>query len=205
MYDRPMEAAANDLSIFVLTGGKSTRMGTDKAFLQHNGRTLLECALTLARSVSEDVWIVGSREKFSAYGPVVEDIFPEQGPLGGIHAALLGSRNNLNLMLAVDMPFVSPAFLRYLVSVARASDVTVVIPRVEARLQPLCAVYRRDFAVTAETSLLAEKNKIGSLFAGVSTRVIEEAELSRHGFSSDLFRNLNTPQDLASLDAPTPR
>ncbi len=197
------DAAANDLSVFVLAGGKSTRMGTDKAFLDYNGGTLLDRALAVARSVSKDVWIVGDKDKFSKYGPVVEDTFSGRGPLGGIHAALLVSRNNLNLMLAVDMPFVSSALLEYLVSVARASDVTVVVPRAEGRLQPLCAVYRRNFAVTAEAALLAGKNKIDPLFEKVSTRVIEEAELVRGGFSSDLFRNLNTPQDVAALDVLT--
>jgi molybdenum cofactor guanylyltransferase len=197
------DASANNLSVFVLAGGKSTRMGSDKAFLQHNGRTLLDRSLAVARSISEDVWIVGSKQKFSAYGRVVEDIFPERGPLGGIHAALLASQNDLNLMLAVDMPLVSSAFLGYFVSVARASDVMAVIPRAEGRLQPLCAIYRRDFAAAAETALIAGNNKIGPLFVEVSIRVIEEEELVRCGFPRDLFRNLNTPQELAALDAST--
>jgi molybdopterin-guanine dinucleotide biosynthesis protein A len=196
------DASANNLSVFVLAGGKSTRMGSDKAFLQHEGRTLLDRGLSVARSISADVWIVGSKQKFPTYGRVLEDIFPERGPLGGIHAALLASQTDRNLMLAVDMPFVSPRFLGYLVSVARASGVTAVIPRAEGRLQPLCAIYRRDFAATAEAALRAGNNKIGPLFAGVSIRVIEEEELVHCGFSRDLFRNLNTPQDLAALDAP---
>jgi molybdopterin-guanine dinucleotide biosynthesis protein A len=197
------DASADNLSVFVLAGGKSSRMGSDKAFLQHEGQTLLDRSLAVARSISADVWIVGNKQKFSTYGRVLEDIFPERGPLGGIHSALLASQNNLNLMVAVDMPFVSPAFLEYFASVARASDVMAVIPRVEGRLQPLCAIYRRDFAAIAETALLAGNNKIGPLFVGVSIRVIEEEELVRCGFSRDLFRNLNTPQDLAAFNAPT--
>ena len=64
-------------------------------------------ALDLARSVTFDVRIVGSQEKFAPFAPVVEDIFPDCGPLGGIHAALRASSTELNMMLAVDMPFVS--------------------------------------------------------------------------------------------------
>ena len=100
VYDRGMEnGPAPDLTAFILAGGKSTRMGTDKAFVDYDGRTLLLRALDLARSVATDVRIVGSKEKFAAFGPVVEDIFRDCGPLGGIHAALRASPTELNLML----------------------------------------------------------------------------------------------------------
>ena len=89
MYYRGMGGiAAVDVTGFILAGGKSTRMGTDKAFIEFEGHTLLERALSLARSVTPDVRIVGAREKFAPFAPVVEDIFRERGPLGGIHAAL---------------------------------------------------------------------------------------------------------------------
>jgi molybdopterin-guanine dinucleotide biosynthesis protein A len=182
---------ARNLTAFILAGGKSTRMGADKAFVSYDRRTLLAHALDLARSVTPDVRIVGSREKFAAYAPVVEDIFRDHGPLGGIHAALRASQTELNLMLAVDMPFVSSRFLEYLAGEARTMQSTVVVPR-----QPLCAIYRRNFADAAEAVLLAGRNKIDPVFAEVDTRTIEAEELERAGFSSALFRNLNTPQEL---------
>ncbi len=82
------------VAAFILAGGKSTRMGTDKAFVEYDGRILLERALSLARSVTPDVRIVGSQEKFAPFAPVVEDIFRDCGPLGGIHSALRSSRLN---------------------------------------------------------------------------------------------------------------
>jgi molybdopterin-guanine dinucleotide biosynthesis protein A len=187
---------ARNLTAFILAGGKSTRMGADKAFVSYDRRTLLAHALDLARSVTPDVRIVGSREKFAAYAPVVEDIFRDHGPLGGIHAALRASQTELNLMLAVDMPFVSSRFLEYLAGEARTMQSTVVVPRGEGRRQPLCAIYRRNFADAAEAVLLAGRNKIDPVFAEVDTRTIEAEELERAGFSSALFRNLNTPQEL---------
>ena len=96
-----MDGPAADVAAFVLAGGKSTRMGSDKAFVMLEGRTLLTRALELARTVSDNVRIVGSAEKFAAFAPVVEDVFRECGPLGGIHAALRASSAELNLMLAV--------------------------------------------------------------------------------------------------------
>jgi molybdenum cofactor guanylyltransferase len=194
-------AVVGGLTAFVLAGGKSTRMGADKAFIEYEGRPLLARAIAVAKSVSDDVCIVGAREKFGIYGRVIEDEFRERGPLGGIHAALRASQTELNLMLAVDMPFVSSRFLQYLLDEARKSDATVVIPRSEGRLQPLCALYRRDFAAAAETALLAGCNKIDPLFAVVKARPIEEEEQARAGFSGDLFRNVNTPQELQQFVA----
>jgi molybdopterin-guanine dinucleotide biosynthesis protein A len=186
-----------ELTGFVLAGGKSTRMGMDKAFVQFEGRTLLSRALDLVRSVVPEVRIVGDRGKFASFGPVVEDIFLNCGPLGGIHAALRSSATELNFMLAVDTPFVSLAFLQYLIGEARmVADATVVVPRSAGQWQPLCAIYRREFADAAERALLAGRNKIGSLFEEVETRVIDEEELDRAGFSSSIFRNLNTLDEL---------
>jgi molybdenum cofactor guanylyltransferase len=192
-------ASAGRVAAFVLAGGKSSRMGTDKAFLEYEGRTLLERAITLSKSVSDDVKIVGSLEKFGPYGPVVEDIFSERGPLSGIHAALTNSVADLNLILAVDMPFVHTRFLKYLIRQASGVNYTVVIPRSERRLQPLSALYRRRFAAAAQEALLAGRNKIDPLFASGNVKVIEENELKRAGFSRDLFRNLNTPQELEEM------
>jgi molybdenum cofactor guanylyltransferase len=190
---------SGDLAAFVLAGGKSSRMGLDKAFLEYRGRTLLSCALELAHSVSPSVCIVGSREKFAGYSDVVEDLFPGRGPLGGIHAALRSSHADLNLMMAVDMPLLSQQFLQYLIDRARSSKATVIAPRTNGRWQPLCAVYRPDFAALAEKALQAGRNKIDPLFAMTDTLTVEEEELKRTAFSSTLFRNLNTPQELLEL------
>ena len=171
-------------------------MGQDKAFLILAGRTLLARALELANSVTDEVYIAGNAAKFAAFGPVVEDVYPQRGPLGGIHAALRRSTSELNLMLAVDLPFVEPGFLRYLISQARANDALVTVPRTAAGWQPLCAVYRRGFREVAESSLREKRNKIDPLFLPPLTRVITEEEMLRHGFPLEMFRNLNTPEEL---------
>jgi molybdopterin-guanine dinucleotide biosynthesis protein A len=198
VYDRGMEnVLARDVTAFILAGGRSTRMGVDKAFVDYAGRTLLARALDLARSVTLDVRIVGSREKFAPFAPVVEDVFHDCGPLGGIHAALQASLTELNLMLAVDTPFVSWAFLQYLISQARAApEAATVVPRCDGGWQPLCAIYRREFAAAAESALLAGRNRIDPLFDVVRTQVIEQQELEGAGFSLAIFRNLNTPEEL---------
>jgi len=194
-HQRVDQATAFGVAAFVLAGGKSTRMGKDKAFLELGGRTLLAHALDLAGTVARDVRIVGEANKFAAFGSVVEDVYHERGPLGGIHAALASTTTELNLMLAVDLPFLQPEFLKYLISEARKTGALVTVPRVGGGLQPLCAVYRRAFAEVAERSLQEGRNKIDPLFAEVETRVLGEEDLSRAGFSEGMFRNLNTPEE----------
>lgn len=185
------------LAAFILAGGKSTRMGRDKAFAEFEGRTLLARALGLARSVTPDVRIVGDFAKFGEFAPVVQDAFPGCGPLGGIHAALRSSSADLNLMLAVDMPFLTQDLLRYLVERARKSAATVTVPQCGGGNQPLCGVYRRAFAEVAERALQKRRFKIDALFANESTQVIAADELRQNGFTLELFRNLNSPAELA--------
>ena len=189
---------AQDVTAFVLAGGKSTRMGTDKALVMFGGRTLLDRALDTVRRISRDAFIAGDPGKYSVFARCIPDIFPQCGPLGAIHAALISSLTEFNLMLAVDLPFVTTELLQFLIDRARDSataDVTV--PRADHGLQPLCAVYRRDFVLSAERALKASRYKIDLLFDPVSTQVIEEDALRAAGFSPQMFRNLNTPDDLA--------
>ena len=172
-------------------------MGTDKAFVMLDGRTLLARALDVCRTITSDVRIAGDRKKFAPFAPVVEDVFPGCGPLAGIHAALRASQTDLNLVLAVDLPFVSPALLHFLIAQARDAGAMVTVPRAAKGWQPLCAVYRRAFADAAETALRAGRYKIDALFDQALTCPVGEEDLRRAGFSLDAFRNLNTPEELA--------
>jgi molybdenum cofactor guanylyltransferase len=202
-----MDTSALTRAAFVLAGGKSSRMGAgidgagiDKAFLDFRGQTLLNQALGTARAVCEKVAIVGDPAKFASHPAlkneaVVVDIFPGCGPLGGIHAALLQSSAELNLMLAVDLPFVSKALLDFLFTAAEKNDASVTVPKIGKGWQPLCAIYRREFAQSAELALREGKYKIDTLFRSISVHAIEVSELLAAGFSENNFFNVNTPQD----------
>lgn len=170
-------------------------MGREKAALELGGRTLLEHALCLAQEVADEVRLVGDPRRLPSSAKIVEDRYPGSGPLAGIHAALLASNTDLNLILPVDMPFLEPAFLRFLLAEAERSGALVTVPRLETGWQPLCAVYRKAFAGAAERALSIGQNKIDPLFAQVTARVIEEGELLRMDFPLQMFDNLNTPEE----------
>jgi molybdenum cofactor guanylyltransferase len=232
----------SDVAAYVIAGGRSTRMGRDKAFLALDGVTLLHRAMAVARAVSPQVIIVGPREKFAGFGNVTEDLYPGQGPLAGIHAALSSSASELNLVIGVDTPFIDPRFAQYLVEQAGKSGAVVTVPVISSLLpissfksaqwsvagvhptenqepntekrepetdnptrnskpetresyQPLCAVYRREFATIAESALRGGRNAIVPLFAQVSTRQIREDEMQELAFDPRMFDNLNTPEE----------
>ena len=193
---RPIIGCVNGVAVFVLAGGRSRRMGQDKALLPMGGSTLLERALRTATALTPNVHVVGSAQKYA--GAVIEDQYVGQGPLAGIHAALSFSRYELNLILAVDLPFVSAELLRYLVQEAGRGDQLVTVPHAAGRLQPLCAVYRRGFVRLAADSLARGANKIDPLFQQCSRCIISEAELASAGFGPEVFENVNTPEDLAA-------
>jgi molybdopterin-guanine dinucleotide biosynthesis protein A len=151
--------------------------------------------LEVTREITPEVRIVGAPEKFADYGPVISDVYADCGPLGGIHAALTASNSDLNLVLAVDIPFVSARFLQYLVARAQTSGAFVTVPSINNYYQPLCAVYRKQFAELADQALKDGKNKIDALFQDASLYVISEEEIVSNGFSPTMFRNLNTPEE----------
>lgn len=192
------------ITAFILAGGKSARMESDKAFLELSGRSLLARALDLARAVTPDVKIVGNPEKFAAYGPVVPDLYHARGPLGGIHAALSISSTDCNLILAVDLPFIELRFLQYLIAEAQSADAVITVPSAGGHFHPLCAVYRRAFLPAAARALSEGRNKLDALFSEVSVRVISEEELQTSDFDAAMFRNLNTPEDWQHAKQPFP-
>lgn len=188
------KANSGFISAFILAGGRSSRMGSDKALLSFGDQTLLQRALKTASAVAADVRIVGS-DRYQPFGNVIQDIYPGCGPLGGIHAALTATQTDLNLILSVDMPLMSAEFLEWLVRQAESTQHMVVVPHAAGGVQPLCATYRRAAAQAAEQALKAGDYKIDHLFSRLPTRIITEQEIIAAGFATKIFRNINTPEE----------
>lgn len=174
-------------------------MGQDKAFVLWGGRTLLERALAIAGEVAPTVRIVGQHAKHERLGRVVEDVFLDRGPLGGIHAALSSTETEFNLVVGVDLPLVTGALLEYLLERAQGTEAVVTAPRFTEGWQPLCAVYRKSFVEIAEEALRGRRNAIYPLLESGSTLALNESELEEAGFPRKMFRNINTVEDLAAL------
>ena len=188
-----------EVAAFILAGGMSSRMGQDKALVLWEGRTLLQRALAVAGEVTPDVSILGPRGRFEGSGKVLEDVYPRRGPLGGIHAALSFTETELNLVLAVDLPFVTWELLGYLISRAKGTEAIATVPRFAEGWQPLCAIYRKSFVSVADEALRGGRNAIHPLLEAGDTLAVSESELDDAGFTREMFRNINTLEDLAAL------
>src|ERR1700694_1490005 len=181
---------------FVLAGGRSSRMGTNKALLILNGKPLIEHTKSVLESVCGKVFILGQRELYGSFGQCYEDIYPDCGPLSGIHAALTHAQTERSLITAVDTPFITAEFLNHLVEKAVNSSALVTAPCVGGHVQPLCTVFSRGFLPIVEEALRAGKYKVEPLFAKTQSLILGEGELDQFALAADMFENLNTPEDL---------
>jgi molybdenum cofactor guanylyltransferase len=139
---------------FVLAGGASRRMGRDKALLRVNGVTLVEQIASRVRAAAGSVTLIGSPEKYGHLGfSVVPDEVENCGPLGGLYTALRLTDAEWNVLVACDMPLVNEGFLRGLIEAAEGSDADCVVPEIDGKIDPLCAVYHARVVHAAESAI----------------------------------------------------
>lgn len=180
---------------FVLAGGRSSRMGQDKALLRLGGMTLVERCVRKLAAVCDEVAIAGGEPELQHFARVVTDRAPGCGPLGGIVAALEQSCREWNLFLPVDAPFVPVTCLPKLLRAAAEGCGDAVIARAEGRLQPLCGVYSRKMLPRLRQELAEGRWKVApALQAAGSVGVIDFANVK-------WFANLNTPAEFAEAEA----
>ncbi len=198
----PAEPEGTAVSVAVLAGGQSTRMGRNKALLPLGGRPLIAHVVAVARSLSDDVWVVTKTPSTYAFlgVPITTDHFPDVGPLAGLHAALAAARHPWLVVLACDMPFVNPEVLRFLLD--QREGVDVVMPRVGGREEPLHAVYRRDACLPAvEAAIQAGKRRLIAFLDAVTVRYVDEAALRTVDPDLLSFWNANTPEEWEYAEA----
>jgi molybdenum cofactor guanylyltransferase len=181
----------------ILAGGKSRRMGRDKAFLPFGQGLLIERVIEVIQQVTADVMLItNSPEQYQRFGlPMFTDVIPDAGSLGGIYTGLVSAKVPYSLCLACDMPFVKPDFLRFLCDTADQAD--VVIPRNAEDFQPLCAIYAQACREPIRQRIEAGRLKITGFFDQVHVRVIEDELLTRFDPHDMMFFNANTPEEYA--------
>ena len=189
---------------YILAGGASRRMGTDKACLPFGPERIVDRQIRLLRAVCRTVAIIGPPARYAGAGiRVFEDEISGRGPLGGIHTGLRRARTEFSLFLGCDMPLMEERFLRYLCQQALTSRAlaTVPPPWVEGRY-PLCVVLRRGALAKIGFCLEWGQNRVRGLFSRLPRRNISKAEFARAGFSTRIFCNLNTPEDYERMRPP---
>ena len=183
-------------SALILAGGKSSRMGRDKALLQFQGKTLLQRQIDLIGTLGQIDLLISCRDS-SAY-PIshytsIQDNFPQAGPVAGIESGLRTIRSSHLMVLAVDLPYLDQQFLRLLMS--SCDESTGVVPRLQNKAEPLVAIYPKAAHQIAIQLLTAGKNAAREFAdtceAAGLVKFIPVSEDSSH-----LFHNWNSPADI---------
>lgn len=195
---------------YVLAGGKSSRMGSDKAFLEINGETFLNRAVKTLSPICENlISIVLNNaqthfiEKLPRDVPYIFDTYEKRGALGGIHAALKNCQTKYAIILAVDLPLVTREAIEKLTEIAVSSNeftAAVVPQQTDGRLQPLSAVYHVGYCLPSLEKLLNENISASArdFLHLIAPRYVPQEKLTLNE-SKNIFLNVNRPGDLTSL------
>jgi molybdopterin-guanine dinucleotide biosynthesis protein A len=187
---------------YVLAGGKSSRMGRDKALLEIDGESLLVRATRLVRAVLSEPVVIASTPGYEALGlKIVADDFPGYGPLGGIATALHVSSRPWNLVIACDLPYLTKPWLEYLIERALKSEADAVVPMNVRGPEPLCAMYHRNAQVRIRTAVQGGMRKVTDSFANLSVEHVEPDEWKAFASDGVLFKNVNSPADYREATA----
>ena len=182
------------IDAFILAGGASSRMGTDKSQLRLAQQTFTERIAETLLQVTDSVTIVG-RELDESGLPGVADVYPKWGALGGIHAALNACRREWAIVVACDLPFVTAELFLFLAEMGLDHEAVVPI-QADGRPQPLAALYRVDPCLARATELIeAGRRRPLDLLDAVKTRRVSFAEIRNLAQSERFFVNINTPSD----------
>ena len=161
------------VSVAVLAGGQSKRMGQDKAFLEVGGQRVIDRVLAQVKPLTDDLFIgTNSPEKYKEFGlRLVPDIYPDKAALGGIYSAIAAARYARVLIVACDMPFLNVGLLQHLIELAPTAD--VIAPLIEPpQPETLHAVYGKNCLPAIEPRLRANKLRVIGFFEAVSVRYV---------------------------------
>jgi len=189
-----------DVEGFILVGGQSSRMGTDKSRLVLSGQTTVSLIAKAFHKVTNTVSLVCSRGDTDECSlPRISDLHEQWGPLGGIHAALRACKTRYCLIVACDLPFPTGelfAFLLELTSDGHTNFDAVVPLQSDGRPQPLCAIYKRIPCLTAtEESIRRGEHSPRAMLDKLKTRYVDFNEFAHLHGSEYFFFNLNLPED----------
>jgi molybdenum cofactor guanylyltransferase len=190
----------------ILAGGKNTRMGENKSFLEIDGERLINKPLAIFRQIFAEIIIV-TNDPLSyiefADAAIVTDIFKGKGPLGGIYTGLFYTKNDYAFVCPCDMPFLNKDFIEYLL--AQTGKYDVIVPETAEGYQPLHAVYSRNCLPSIKRLLLMDKLKITGFYRDMRVLAISEEQIRPFNEDGRLFQNLNTPAELEKVQGTRPK
>lgn len=184
------------LSGYVFAGGKSRRMGTDKALLKIDNQPVMQRMIDIIKPFCNDIAISGQNEDYLIFElEMIPDVYSGCGPVSGIFSCLQHSKTDWNLIISVDVPFVNAEFIRFLIS--NIADADCVIPKHISGLEPLVALYHKKALPVVEEMIRKGDYKLMNLIARLDTKELDCSEFLVN--NPRLFYNLNSPEDYQAI------
>ena len=182
-----------NISAFILAGGKSSRMGSDKGLVRFHGRKMIEHVISNIPLPKNQIAIINGNPAYQIFDcTIYNDIYKNCGPLGGIYAALYHSTTDWNFIIGCDMPFVSKDFISFLMK--KISDQTAIVPVHDAHVEPLCALYHRSNLSGIQNLLQHGELKMQN---AIKIMNAELCDVSLLFSAEEIFRNINSPEDIS--------
>ncbi len=187
------------MTSIILAGGKSSRLGRNKALQVIEGKSLIQWVIDRLAILSTEIIIATAHGKAIPCSSAVEiktvaDIYHGKGPLVGIYSGLIASSSSRAIVVGCNTPFLSVGLLEYMTQLCSTFD--VVVPRIGKKVEPLCAVYSKNCLVPMQGLLEQNELRISALFSMVRVRYIEEAEINRFDPEHLSFSNINSQDNL---------
>jgi molybdenum cofactor guanylyltransferase len=202
----------SSISAYILAGGRSSRMGRDKALVELAGKPLIAHAVTKLRRITPAVHILSNNPALAPHARLVPDLHPDTGPIGGIEAALAHSTSHWNLILPVDVPFLPTSFLEPWVRQTLEDEprgARIALFTVDGIPQPALLMIHRDAALYISQAVARGDFKLFPVLEAAGRDLA-----ARHGLTPQnvlcnaacevqplWFANLNTPEDFAEAEA----
>lgn len=190
-----------NLGLVILAGGRSKRMGADKAFLKIGKRPLVENIAEKLKFLFDEITVIANKD-ISRYKKIglcaMRDMIPGKGPLSGIHAGLKNTKAYYIFVTACDMPFVNIKLVKHLFGKLREKD-EVVVCKVRGRYEPLFAIYGKGCIGAIEEQLASDDTKVTGFFSKVKVRTISQKEVKKIDPKLSAFKNINTPSDYKKM------
>jgi molybdopterin-guanine dinucleotide biosynthesis protein A len=189
-----MDEPSQKITGAILAGGKSRRMGRNKALLELAGKPVIERLVEQFRKTFAEVIVIANDTQYGRFcDAVFSDIYYEKGPLAGLHSALTHAANDWVFISACDSPFFNVGLFREMLPLRDKAD--AVICETEDGLQPLTALYSRRCLPHIDNCLQQERLKVASFHDRIRLRVVPSEEIERLDSNARMFWNMNYPED----------
>lgn len=186
----------SNIPVYILCGGKSTRMQTDKGLVDFKGKPFIQWVIDAAKGISDSIFLVTNNLDYADFGyPLINDIYKDKGPVGGIFSALKHSTENQILILSCDVPNISAEILEHYLLKKIEDDADVIMLADNEKIYPLIGIYSKSVMGGFERAIKRDKLKLILVIKDFIFKTIQVA-----GKHKNALANINTKKELEALE-----